>query len=143
MAFEQADKTVYPMSSLLNWGMRFRILVRGVARLILFAFPYPVPSIHPSIHPPLLYFSPAEWRRSAYPAHMHHLTDTLAHTVAQSDFVTEQLHHRLCGGVAARRSDAKNSSDLLTWRLGITSAWCLLSAPKPRRATVDHSGGGA
>lgn len=36
LAFEQADKTVYPMSSLLNWGMRFKILVWGVA---LFAFP--------------------------------------------------------------------------------------------------------
>lgn len=140
------------MCSLLNWGMRFRILVRGAAHLILFCLCLSSsvhPSVHPCIHPPIrpsVHFilpSPAEWGRSAYPAHMYHLTDTLTHTVTQSDFVIEKLQQRLCRSVAAKRSEARSCSDLLTWRLGLTSAWCLLSGPKPRRAAVDHSGGAA
>lgn len=67
---------------------------------------------------------------------MNHLTDILTHTVTQSDFVIEQLHQRLCGGVWARRSEAKNSSDLFTWSSGITAAWCLLGAPKPWQARL-------
>ncbi len=62
-------------------------------------------------------------------------------TVTQSEFIIEELHQSLCGNAAASRSEAKTYSDLLTWRLDITSAWCLLSAPKPRWAAVDHLGG--
>lgn len=38
----------------------------------------------------------------------------------------------------SQEKEAKNGGDLLSQRLGIAAAWCLLSALKPRQAAVHH-----
>lgn len=39
----------------------------------------------------------------------------------------KKLRQGLEGSVAARRSEAKNAGDFLTWSVSIAAAWCLLS----------------
>lgn len=131
----QTDETMYSVYSLLNSGMR--ILDRGATPHILLGFLCQLSSIHPSIHLLNHCHFILSLQNGGLPS-IHVQLHT--HTVTQSHFIIEKLHQGLGGSVAARRSEAKNSSDLLTWSVGIASVWCLLSVPKPCRVTVYHSG---
>lgn len=132
LAFERADKTVYPMSSLLNWGTRFRMLVGGVAHLILFAFPLSS-SVHPSIRPPIhrLYSPPAEKDQ------LTQRTCTTWHTLSHTLFVIEKDQQGLCVDVLQPgRSEAKKQQWFVDLEVGyhICLVFIKRSKASPRRS---------